>query len=257
MKKYLKILIVTSLAAFSFLITGCNDSHTTVVDDNNNIVTPDPTPIPKPVGEWQNKLTIEIASVGLKNSSATFGQKENAKDGMDSTDLKALPAPAWGQDILEVVFVMDGKEFNTVFQKLTEDEIQKSEMIIRTNEVGRDATISFNGISKLTSVVDSTGRKIYTAQKASTDNKLLERMKLVDTVAGVKVPFIKEGKLQTYSFTMDNNEKERRFSIVLDTKNVSVDDTTVTQPKSAKISTLNLNDTVKTEIDLDAPLDAE
>ena len=147
------------------------------------------------------------------------------------------------------------KLFNTVFRKLSDDELQKEELLIRTNKEGREITIYFNGISKLTSLMDNTGRKIYTPQKESVDCEQLERLKLVDTKAGVEVPFIKEGNLQSYSFKMDDDEKERRFVLVLDTQKISLDDEAVSQPKSEiQAASPKHHNADKTVIDLDAPL---
>jgi len=162
--------------------------------------------------------------------------------------------------MLEVVFEMDGKEFNTVFQNVSEEEVQKTEFLIRTNKEGRAVTISCNGIAKLASYVDNTGRTIYTPQTADSSNKLLERMKLVDTVTKAEIPFVQEGKLQSYSFTMDNNEKVRKFAIILDTQKVTTEDYSPS-PRSVlkKRSRVIVEEAQepKPELNLDAPLDAE
>ena len=257
------------------MLIGCTNSDN--IDDDKLVVNPTPTPNPEPtpdpdptpdpeptptpdpqpkaVGEWQNSVSVEIASVKLKNDFATFGQKNAAQKSIDSTDLKALPAPNWGQDKLEVIFELDGKEFNTVFQNVSEEEVQETELVVRTNQEGREVRISFNGIAQLSSEADNTGRTIYTAKNADSSNRLMERMKLVDSVAKVEVPFVKDGKLQSYVFTMDNNEKERKFTIVLDTKKVAVSGSRVSQPKSLKMSKFTVEDEVKAEINLDAHLD--
>ena len=243
MKRSFKLLTLTSLTAASLLLSGCGGGS--------------PKDTPKAVGEWQNNLSVEIASAQLKNDSATFGQKNAAQKGIDRTDLKAMAAPNWGQDRLEVLFELDAKEFNTVFQNVSEEEVQESELIIRTNKEGREVTISFNGIAQLSSEVDNTGRTIYTPENADSSNRLMERMKLVDSVTKTEVPFVKEGKLQAYTFTMDNNEKERKFTIVLNTEKVVVKENAATQNKSANRSTFSVEKEVKAEINLDAPLEEE
>ena len=268
--KQFKFLAVTFLAALSLLMVGCNDNGKSITDDNSSVVqpgepdkpenpenptpTPAPIPIPTPVGEWQTNVSVTIASASLKNDSATFGQKERAKKGIERTDLKAMPAPKWGQDMLEVVFELDGREFNTVFQNVSEKEVQTADLLIRTNKEGRDVVVSFNGISKLSSYVDNTGRMIYTPGTPDSQHKLLERMKLVDTVAKVEIPFIKDGKLQSYRFAMENNEKERKFTIVLGTEKVKTGDLSVSSAKTRSVE-VTVEKEEKPEIDLNAPLE--
>jgi len=255
MKSIFKALMVTSFVAVSFLMTGCNDGDK-IIDDNNTVVHPEnpDNPTPTPVGEWQSNLSVEIASAKLKNDSAIFGQKKDAKKGLDKRDLKAMKAPNWGQNTLEVVFEMDGKEFNTVFQNVSEEEVQKTEFLIRTNKEGREVRIFFNGIAQLSSEVDHTGRTVYTPKSTDSSNRLLERLKLIDTVAKTEVPFIKDGKLQSYVFTMGNNEKERKFTIVLDTKHVDIS-SDASQSKVSKLTTTDLEETPV--LNLDAPLEDE
>jgi uncharacterized protein YpmB len=267
--KQFKFLAVIFLAVLSLLMVGCNDNGKSITDDNSSVVqpgepdkpenpenptpTPAPIPIPTPVGEWQTNVSVTIASASLKNDSATFGQKERAKKGIERTDLKAMPAPNWGQNTLEAIFEMDGREFNTVFQNVSQDEVQTADLIIRTNKEGREVVVSFNGISKLSSYVDETGRRLYTPQTPESQHRLLEYMKLVDTVANVEIPFIKDGKLQSYSFVMGENEKERKFTIVLGTEKVKIEDLSIS---SAAMESLKkrVEKEEKPEIDLDAPL---
>jgi hypothetical protein len=242
MKRYVKSLPIASLAAAVLLITGCGSSSDTTT---------------APAGEWQSNLSVEITSANLKNSTALFGQKKGAEPGIDRMDLKALPAPNWGQDRLEVLFEMDGKVFNTVFQNVTEDEVQTMNLSVRTNKEGREVTIRFNGIAKLVSQVDETGRTLYTPQEPESDNRLLERMKLVDSVTHAEVPFVVAGELQSYTFTMNNDEKERRFTIVLGTEKVTVEDYTpgTSRAMMKRSARPVIDPEEKPELNLDAPLE--
>jgi len=239
MQRYFRYIKTSLLSVIAIsMIYGCGSSSDTTV---------------APQEEWQTHISVEVASAKLKNDSAIFGQKKSAKKGIDRTDLKALPAPNWGQDMLEVVFEMDGREFNTVFQNLSQDEVQTADFLIRTNKDGREVVVSFNGISKLSSYVDETGRRLYTPQTPESQHRLLEYMKLVDTVANVEIPFIKDGKLQSYSFIMETNEKERKFTIVLGTEKVKTEDISISSDKRKSLKkTVEKAD--KPQIDLDAPL---
>jgi hypothetical protein len=121
---------------------------------------------------------------------------------------------------------------------------------VHTNKPGRTVNINLQGISTLHSAIDKTGHKIYTPGTPDKSDAFLYKMHLTDPTVGVQTPFVTDGKLQKYIFTMSADETERTLYITLNA-----------QPKasasfitySPRLTTTPAKE-AKSTIDLNAPL---
>ncbi len=230
MKSIKYILVFLALA---WMTTGCGTESKAPEDYSGSneveIKSISNTEETKP-SNWYIRLTVEDPARAMKSSSSQLGALEVSGVVEDHT-LKANTP--FGNSYLGIVFVdPDGVEpgaYKTNFHAYGENVEDRWRFTVRTDDADAQILLSWRGLYVLTPYVDDQGRTRYKEYR-SLSNPLNKHMKLVDTSTGDEMLAIVEGKVQTYTFTMDGNE--RTFEWVIQNEEL------VLSQQTAKFSTL-------------------
>ena len=169
----------------------------------------------KTTNEWYVSTRVSVSdtansvTVGGTNP-AVFGKLAESSDGYDKHDITPYGSVVGAE--AAVVFIHsdwdeNSGEYHSNYHDTKGAEKDSWEMTVFSSVDNAEVTLKWEGLYELSK---EKGKTLYDEKKVL-DSSTLENLKLVDTVTGEETPAVTNGKLNTYSFTMESGESSRIF----------------------------------------------
>ena len=169
----------------------------------------------KPTGEWYVSTKVSVSdtansvTIGGTNP-AVFGKLAESSDGYDKHDIPPYGSVV-GAEAAAVFIHTDwderSGEYHTNYHDTKGAQKDSWEMTVFSSVPNAEVTLKWEGLYELKK---AEGKILYSEKKVL-DSDTLKNLKLVDTKTGEETAAVKNGKLNTYSFTMESGESSRIF----------------------------------------------
>ena len=209
--KTIKNKMIFSLAAL--LALGAFSTLSAGKPIKEPIVEPIIVPVIEPTNEWYVSTRVSVSDPANSTviggiNPAVFGKLTESSDGYDKHDVPPYASVVGAE--AAVVFIhtdWDEKsgEYHSNYHDIEGGETDSWEMTVFSSVDSAEVTLTWDGLYELRAV---EGQTLYDEKKVL-DSSTFENLRLVDTVTGVETPAVKNGKLNTYSFTMSADESSR------------------------------------------------